>query len=110
MKRLFAGVAVAQQFGVGEADQREAVALDLLGARRVIGLPQAMLAAVELDRQPAVGAEEVDRIAEQQHLLPELQPVETPVAQERPQHLLGLRCTSAELSSETALLGGQAVI
>lgn len=65
-----------------------------------------MLPAVESDHQLAVDAEEIDGVAEQRHLPPELQTVVAAIADEGPQDVLGFRRSDTELSGEKALFRG----
>ncbi len=102
------GIPIIDDLGIPKADYCEAVALDLsrtLGV--IIGFP-AMLASIDLDDQPAVDANEIEGLAEQRNLPAELEPVETAVAQQRPENVFWLGGLPPKPSRELALLGRHA--
>nr|WP_306225374.1 hypothetical protein [Bosea sp. REN20] len=79
--------------------------LDFLRLGGIIICFPAMLAAVDLDDQLSVNADEIDGVAEQGNLSAELQPVELAITQERPEDVLRFGGAPSKVSSKLPLFG-----
>ena len=102
------GIPIIDDLGIPKPDHGEAEALDLgrpLGV--ILGFP-AMLASIDLNDQPSVDTNEIEGVAEQRNLPAELEPIETAVAQQRPEDVFGLGGLPPKPSGELALFGRHA--
>lgn len=98
-------VQVVADLLVGEAQQREALSLDLAGAGRIVEGCVGVLRAVDLDDQLRGEAEEVGRVGAERYLTAPFRPGETVAAQLPPERFLGRGLVLPQRAGETAGLG-----
>src|ERR671912_57920 len=97
-------VQIGQDLLVREAQDGEALRLDLLVSPCVVFSEPSVLLAVELDDELALEAHEIDCVGEHRHLTLELQPVQASSPQRLPQRILGSRRNFAQLAREASRL------
>ena len=83
-------VDIRQHFVVPDMDRRKTLPLEMQISDFVAPRP-GVLAAIHLDDQPCLEADEVEDVAVERHLAPEFQALQLPAAQRLPKHVLGFR-------------------